>query len=78
MQTVYDWTSLGLFAVIAWVYLQRSINRPRFSDPVIRYLPPTLGCVLGNWLGNQGYSLGAVSILIASAFYTVIILRPFR
>ena len=78
MQTVYDWASLLLFGAIAWIYLQRSLHRPKFADPVINYIPPTLGCVLANWLGNNGYALGAVGVLMASALYSFFVLQPFR
>ena len=78
MQTAYDWIAVLLFALIAVVYLQRSTGKAPIHDPVWRYLPPVAGCVLGNWLGNEGHGLFAGIVLIAALAYTVMVLKPFR
>lgn len=78
MQTIFDWLSVILFGLIALTFLQRSVKRPQFHDPILGYLPPTLGCVLSNWLGNNKYELTACFVLIISVVYTWYVIRPLK
>jgi len=78
MQTVFDWLSVLLFGVLALTFLQRSVKRPTFSDPILSYIPVCIGCVLGNWLGNNGYAFLGAFVITAAAAYTFFIIRPFR
>ena len=75
METVYDWISLVLFSGLAVLFLQRS-TQDELVDSMWHYLPPATGCALGNWLGNEGYDLGAITVLIGSIAYIFYVLKP--
>ncbi|MGC6401670.1 XrtV sorting system accessory protein [Sphingomonas sp. FW199] len=76
MNTVWDWLTLILFAVLAMLFLQRSVGSPRPGDCAWFYLPPAIGCALANWLGNEGWGLAAGTVLALAALATVLIWRP--
>ncbi len=76
MQTIYDWASLAIFAGLAVIFLQRSVE-PEQTDRLIDYLPPAIGCAVANWSGNHGHPIIAVLILIAVVAHIVLILKPF-
>lgn len=76
METVYDWVTVAVFAGLAVLFLQRSSeDRPR--DKMIHYLPPAAGCAISNYLGNEGYMLPAIALVVAAMAYIYFILRPF-
>ena len=76
MQTIFDWVSLALFAGLAVLYLQRSVSEtPR--DRIVDYLPPALGCALGNYLGNHDHPIVAVLVLLVVVANILIVLKPF-
>jgi len=75
MQTVFDWLSLIVFAGLAVLFLQRSVEGESMARMGL-YLPPAAGCALANYLGNNGYPLPAVLILVASVAYIVYVLKP--
>ena len=75
MQTIFDWLALIVFAGLAVLFLQRSVNGESMGR-IWLYLPAAIGCALSNWLGNNGYSIPAVVILVASAAYIVYVLKP--
>lgn len=77
METIYDWVTILLFAGLITLFLQRSsMEEP--SDTIWQYLPPAIACALANYLGNEGYAVAAVAVLIAGAAYVVKVLHPFR
>jgi hypothetical protein len=75
METIYDWLSVAVFAGLALLYLQRSMEDEPV-DTVWHYLPPAIACALSNWLGNEGYVIPAVLVLAASVGYIIYVLRP--
>jgi hypothetical protein len=75
METIYDWLSVAIFAGLALLFLQRSMEEKQV-DTVWHYLPPAIACALGNWLGNEGYAIPAVLVLMASIAYIFYVLRP--
>lgn len=75
MQTIYDWLSLVIFAGLAVLFLQRSVDGESMNRMWL-YLPPALGCAFANWLGNSGYPIPAVLTLVLSAGYIVYVLKP--
>lgn len=77
METPFDWLSLAVFAGLAVLYLQRSIDENGPQDRIIDYLPPAIGCALANYLGNNGYPIWAVVLLVAAVAHIIFILRPF-
>ena len=76
METVYDWVTVAVFAGLAVLFLQRSSeDRPR--DKMSHYLPPAAGCAIANYLGNEGYMLPAIALVVATMAYIYFILKPF-
>ncbi|MEL6486282.1 MAG: XrtV sorting system accessory protein [Pseudomonadota bacterium] len=73
---MYDWVTVAVFAGIAVLFLQRSSeDEPR--DKIIHYLPPALGCAVANYLGNEGYMIPAVGLVVATLAYIHFVLKPF-
>ena len=77
MQTVWDYVTIAIFAGLIVVFLKRSMDEQTGNDPMWRYLPPALACALGNYLGNEGYGLLAVAVIVATLAYIVHIIKPF-
>lgn len=76
METVYDWVTVAVFAGLAVLFLQRSSEeQPR--DKVTHYIPPAIGCAVSNYLGNEGYAIPAVGLIVAVMAYIYFILKPF-
>jgi ABC-type Na+ efflux pump permease subunit len=75
MQTIYDWVALIIFAGLIPLFLQRSAqdNPP---DKLWHYLPPTIGCAVANYLGNNGQGAIAIAILVAVLIYIFKVLKP--
>jgi hypothetical protein len=77
VKTVYDFVTVGLFAGLVILFLQRS-TAPEPQDHMYQYLPPAVGCALANWLGNQEQHALAVGVILASIAYVVVVLKPFN
>ena len=77
MSTVYDWVAVAIFAGLIVLFLQRSADDGPEVDSVWHYLPPSIGCALGNYLGNEGHGFAAAAVLTGTLFYIWRILRPF-
>lgn len=76
METVYDWVTVAVFAGLAVLFLQRSSeDQPR--DRILHYVPPAAGCAISNYLGNEGYMLPAIALVVATMAYIYFILKPF-
>jgi hypothetical protein len=75
METIYDWLSVAVFAGLALLFLQRSMEEQQV-DTIWHYLPPAIGCALSDWLGNEGYAIPAILVLAASIGYILYVLRP--
>ena len=76
MQTVYDWLTVAIFAGLVVLFLQRS-SRDEPSDHLWQYFPPAIGCGLSNYLGNEGYHVPAVGVIVAVGVYIHYVLKPF-
>ena len=76
MNTIYDLITIGLFAGLAILFLQRSSSHEP-KDRIVHYVPPAIGCALANWLGNEHQDLVAVVVIGAVVVYTVYVLKPF-
>jgi len=77
LETIYDWVTLGLFAGLIILFLQRS-TAEKPSDHIHQYVPPAVGCAVVNYLGNNGWAhvatLGVVAILV----YVWYVLKPLQ
>lgn len=78
MSTIYDLVTIGLFAGLAILFLQRSIGPPSEKDRIYHYAPPAIGCAVANWLGNQHQDLGAIAVILASIGYAIVVLKPLK
>lgn len=68
METAWDWITIFVFAGLATLLLQRSVeDEPR--DKLWQYLPPAAGCALANYLGNEGMHIPAGIVLAAVGYY---------
>ncbi len=77
METVFDWLTVTIFAAIAVLFLQRSMqDEPK--DTMWHYLPPTIGCAIANQVGNNGYDIIAAVMMLAVLMYLVYMLKPFQ
>lgn len=76
MHTVYDWLTVAVFSGLIVLFLQRS-SLEQQTDSIWHYLPPALGCAVANYLGNEGYPLPAVAVLVATAAFIWYVLKPF-
>ena len=75
MQTVYDWLTLGIFAGLLVLFLQRSsAEAPR--DSLVHYLIAGAGCAVVNYLGNEGMHLLAVLGFLALLAFIQWTLKP--
>jgi hypothetical protein len=76
LETVYDWVTVAVFGALAVLFLQRSSeDEPR--DKIVHYVPAAVGCAVSNYLGNEGYAIPAVGLLVAVMAYIYFILKPF-
>lgn len=79
METVYDWVSLGIFAGLVVLFLERSM-KPEIeeNDSLLLYLAAGVGCAVANYFGNEGQDLIAIGLLVATVAFIFYFLRPFR
>jgi positive regulator of sigma E activity len=85
METIYDWTSIAIFAAIIVLFLQRSVEDSPVQDSLLSYFPPAIGCAVANQLGNHaikedgGMTFHALAIATMAAVlaYCWFVLKPF-
>jgi hypothetical protein len=79
METVYDWVSIGIFAGLIVLFLQRSTSAKELDrhDSLPTYLGAGVGCAIANYLGNKGNDLLAIILIIATLAFVFYFLRPF-
>jgi len=90
METAYDWITMAIFAGLVLVFLQRSTGDQEPGDTIWHYLPPAIGCMIANYVGNDksggisgaigetGRHLVALGVVAAVLAYIYYVLRPFR
>jgi hypothetical protein len=79
METVYDWVSLGIFAGLIVLFLQRSTSERADKDAsLLYYLGAGIGCAVANYFGNHGQDVIAVLLLAATVAFIIYYLRPFK
>jgi uncharacterized membrane protein YhaH (DUF805 family) len=76
MKTVFDWLTVAIFGVLALVYLQRSVGVRPAHDALWKYLPPALGCMIANSVGNEGATLPATALMFVTLLYVWFVIRP--
>ena len=75
MQTVYDWVTLGIFAGLIVLFLQRSTAEEP-SDSLLHYLIAGAGCAIVNYLGNEGMHVAAIIGLVGVLAFIQWKLKP--
>jgi len=80
METVYDWVTIGLFAALVVLFLQRSMadEGTDHNDNILLYLVAGAGCGAVNFLGNRGMNIPAVLLLACTVAFALYFLKPFR
>jgi hypothetical protein len=76
METAYDWITVGIFAMLVTLFLQRSTGAEPPKDSMWQYLLAATGCAVTNYLGNEGWHLPAIAVLLATIGYIFYALRP--
>jgi hypothetical protein len=74
METFYDYVTVALFAALAVLLLQRSAMQPP-PDSLWAYLPPAIACAVANQVGNAGYDIVAVGLIVGTAIYAFKVLQ---
>ena len=74
METFWDWITVMIFAGLVTLLIQRSQEEePR--DKLWQYAPPSIGCAVANYAGNEGQPLIAAALLVAIAYYIYEVLK---
>ena len=77
METVYDWITVAIFGALVVLFLHRSVQPGEPQDTILHYLPPSVGCAVANYVGNEGYGLFSFLIVVAVLIYVALVLKPF-
>lgn len=79
METIYDWVSLGIFAGLIVLFLQRSTGDRTDKDAsLLYYLGAGVGCAAANYFGNKGQDLIAILLIAGTIAFIAFFLKPFR
>ena len=80
METPYDWITVGIFAGLIVLFMQRSTSDTKddVDDPLWMYLAAGAGCAVANYIGNEGQHLLAIVAIVATLAFVVHFLKPFR
>lgn len=80
MESVYDWVTVAIFAGLVVLFVQRSTaeEQLREHDSLLLYLGAALGCAVANYLGNQGWHVLAIPLIVATILFILYYLRPFK
>jgi Ca2+/Na+ antiporter len=79
VETIYDWVSLGIFAGLIVLFLQRSTSERAEQDAsLLYYLGAGVGCAAANYFGNHGQDIVAILLLVATVAFVIYFLNPFK
>lgn len=78
METIYDVVTLGIFAGLIVLFLNRSVDDRRDDDHIWQYLVAAVGCAVTNYLGNNDMDLFAIVVLVATLAFIFYVLKPLR
>jgi len=78
VDTIYDLVTLVLFAGLAILFLQRSVEPENPKDRIYHYAPPAIGCAVANTLGNQHQHAAAIAVIACVILYCLVVLKPFQ
>lgn len=72
MDTAYDWITVGIFAWLIVVFLQRSVGDRH--DAIWPYFAAMISCALINQVGNKAVADGSIVMHVAAVAGIVAIL----
>ncbi len=80
METPYDWITVGIFAGLIVLFMQRSTSDTSddVDDPLWMYLAAGAGCAVANYIGNEGQHVLAIIAIVATLAFVFHFLKPFR
>lgn len=80
METPYDWITVGIFAGLIVLFMQRSTSESSddVDDPLWMYLAAGVGCAVANYIGNEGQHVLAIIAIVATLAFVYHFLKPFR
>ena len=80
METPYDWVTVGIFAGLVVLFMQRSTSDEvqDENDSLLLYLGAGLGCAVAHYIGNKGLHLLAIPLILATLAFIFYYLRPFK
>lgn len=78
MTTIYDWITIGIFAGLIVLFMQRSTSEGKpVDDPLWMYLAAGGGCAVANYLGNKGLHVAAIILIVLTIVFILRVLKPF-
>lgn len=79
METPYDWVTVGIFAGLIVLFMQRSTSDENndIHDPLWMYLAAGVGCAVANYLGNEGQHAMAILVIAGTLAFIIHFLKPF-
>lgn len=78
MKTPYDWITVGIFAGLIVLFMQRSTNKSeKPHDPLWMYIAAGAGCAVANYVGNKGFQIPAITVVLLTVGFILYFLKPF-
>lgn len=68
---------MAIFAGLIVLFLQRSIGPETYPDRLWQYLVAACGCAVANYVGNHGYQMVGVVMIVGILIFITYVLRPF-
>jgi hypothetical protein len=77
MSTIFDFITLAIFAGLVVLFLQRSVGEAPPQDRLWQYLVASVGCAAANYIGNAGWPIPAIVVIVTTLAFIHYVLRPF-
>ncbi|QIK79114.1 hypothetical protein G7077_09610 [Sphingomonas piscis] len=78
METPYDWITVGIFAGLIVLFMQRSTAETEHEhDSLWMYLAAGAGCGLANYLGNKDMDILGIGTIVVTLAFIFHFLKPF-
>jgi hypothetical protein len=77
LKSVFDVVTLGLFAGLAILYLQRSASAEPDPVPIWKYGIAAVGCGVADYLGDHDQQIASILVFAAVVIFSLAMLHPF-
>ncbi len=77
MKTIFDFVTLGLFAGLAVLYLQRSASAEPDPVAIWKYGLAAIGCGVADYLGDHDQRIASMFVFAAVVIFSLAMLHPF-